>query len=169
MYLIFLISLIKFLIFFSWAIILSSTLAYFFTAYYIYFSIFNSFFIINMRLFSSSSLMTFNAQFICCTSVKTVSSFRVFILFWCFSSNVVEGVESSPGMRPCWKRWEAAELSCTRTGQCLRVIENVYSDSTNNGRERPATVILLFFAYVLLKAPLPPTQKKLVAMRKVLK
>ena len=51
----------------------------------------------------------------------------------------------------------------------LTVIENVYGNSTNNGREEPATVILLFVACVLLKAPLPPTQKKLVAMRKVLK
>ena len=51
----------------------------------------------------------------------------------------------------------------------LTVIENVYSDSTNNGREGSATVILLLCASVLLKAPLPPTQKKLVAMRKVLK
>ena len=51
----------------------------------------------------------------------------------------------------------------------LTVVENVYGDSTNNGREGPATVILLLCACVLLKAPLPPTQKKLVAMRKVLK
>ena len=51
----------------------------------------------------------------------------------------------------------------------LTVIENVYGNSTNNGREGPATVILLLCASVLLKAPLPPTQKKLVAMRKVLK
>ena len=51
----------------------------------------------------------------------------------------------------------------------LTVIENVYSDSANNEREESATVILLLCAYVLLKAPLPPTQKKLVAMRKVLK
>ena len=51
----------------------------------------------------------------------------------------------------------------------LTVVENVYSNSTNNEREGPATVILLLCTYVLLKAPLPPTQKKLVAMRKVLK
>ena len=51
----------------------------------------------------------------------------------------------------------------------LTVIENVYSNSTNNEREGPATVVLLFVACVLLKAPLPLTQKKLVAMRKVLK
>ena len=58
-----------------------------------------------------------------------------------------------------------------RTGQCLRVIENVYGDSASNGREGPATVILLLSACVLLllKTPLPSTQKKLVAMRKVLK
>ena len=49
------------------------------------------------------------------------------------------------------------------------VIENVYSDSTSNGRERPATVILLLCACSLLKALLPFIQKKLVAMRKVLK
>ena len=72
-------------------------------------------------------------------------------------------------MRPYWKQWEAAELSCMCIGQCSRVIENVYSDSANNGRERPATVILLFVACMLLKASLSPTQKKLVAMRKVLK
>ena len=51
----------------------------------------------------------------------------------------------------------------------LTVIENVYGDSANNEREGPATVILLLCAYVLLKALLPSTQKKLVAMRKVLK
>ena len=51
----------------------------------------------------------------------------------------------------------------------LTVVENIYSDSINNGREGPATVILLSCACVLLKASLPPTQKKLVAMRKVLK
>ena len=53
----------------------------------------------------------------------------------------------------------------------LTVVENVYSNSTNNEREEPATVILLLCACVLLllKAPLPSTQKKLVAMRKVLK
>ena len=51
----------------------------------------------------------------------------------------------------------------------LTVIENVYSDSANNGREGPATVVLLLCACVLLKALLPFTQKKLVAMRKVLK
>ena len=51
----------------------------------------------------------------------------------------------------------------------LTVIENIYGDSANNGREGPATVILLLCACVLLKALLPPTQKKLVAMRKVLK
>ena len=51
----------------------------------------------------------------------------------------------------------------------LTVIENIYDNSTNNEREGSATVILLLCAYVLLKAPLPPTQKKLVAMRKVLK
>ena len=51
----------------------------------------------------------------------------------------------------------------------LTVIENVYNNSANNGREEPATVILLLCAYVLLKALLPPTQKKLVAMKKVLK
>ena len=70
---------------------LSSALLYFFTAYHIYFfSIFSSFFIINMRPSSSSSLMTFDAHFTCCTSVKTVLSFRVFILFWYFSSNVLD-------------------------------------------------------------------------------
>ena len=51
----------------------------------------------------------------------------------------------------------------------LTVIENVYSNSINNEREGPATVILLLCASVLLKALLPSTQKKLVAMRKVLK
>ena len=51
----------------------------------------------------------------------------------------------------------------------LTVIENVYGDSTNNEREEPATVILLLCACVLLKALLPSTQKKLIAMRKVLK
>ena len=51
----------------------------------------------------------------------------------------------------------------------LTVVENVYSNSANNGREGPATVVLLFVACVLLKTLLPPTQKKLVAMRKVLK
>ena len=50
----------------------------------------------------------------------------------------------------------------------LTVIENIYNNSANNEREEPATVLLLC-AYVLLKALLPPTQKKLVAMRKVLK
>ena len=64
-----------------------------------------------------------------------------------------------------------AELSCTHIRQCSRVIENVYSDSANNERKEPATVILLLCAclLLLLKAPLPFTQKKLVAMRKVLK
>ena len=51
----------------------------------------------------------------------------------------------------------------------LTVIENVYSNSTNNEREGSVTVILLLCAYVLLNASLPLTQKKLVAMRKVLK
>ena len=51
----------------------------------------------------------------------------------------------------------------------LTVIENIYGNSTNNGREGPATVILLLCASMLLKTLLPPTQKKLVAMRKVLK
>ena len=51
----------------------------------------------------------------------------------------------------------------------LTVVENVYSDSANNEREGPATVVLLLCACVLLKALLPSTQKKLVAMRKVLK
>ena len=51
----------------------------------------------------------------------------------------------------------------------LTVVENVYSNSTSNERERPATVILLLCASVLLKTSLPPTQRKLVAMRKVLK
>ena len=49
------------------------------------------------------------------------------------------------------------------------VIENVYGDSISNERERPVTVILLLCVYILLKAPLPFTQKKLVAIRKVLK
>ena len=39
----------------------------------------------------------------------------------------------------------------------LTVVENVYNNSVNNGREGPATVILLLCAYVLLKALLPPT------------
>ena len=51
----------------------------------------------------------------------------------------------------------------------LTVVENVYSDSINNGREESATVVLLLCACVLLKALLSFTQKKLVAMRKVLK
>ena len=51
----------------------------------------------------------------------------------------------------------------------LTVIENIYSNSANNGREEPATVILLLCACVLLKALLPLTQKKLIAIRKVLK
>ena len=51
----------------------------------------------------------------------------------------------------------------------LTVIENIYNDSANNGREESATVVLLLCAYVLLKALLPSIQKKLVAMRKVLK
>ena len=51
----------------------------------------------------------------------------------------------------------------------LTVVENVYGDSINNGREGSATVILLLCACVLLKALLSFTQKKLVAMRKVLK
>ena len=89
MYLIFLILLIKSLIFFSWAIMLSSVLTYFFTAYYIhFFSIFGFFFIINIRPSSFSSSMTFNAQSTCCTSVKTVPSFRVLIRSEYFSSNV---------------------------------------------------------------------------------
>ena len=80
----------KFLIFFSWAIMLSSVLLYSFTAYCIhFFSIFSFFFIINIRPSSSSSLMIFNACFTYCTLVKTVSSFRVFILFWYFSSDVL--------------------------------------------------------------------------------
>ena len=52
----------------------------------------------------------------------------------------------------------------------LTVIENIYGNSANNEREEPATVILLLCASVLLlKALLPFTQKKLVAMRKVIK
>ena len=91
MYLIFLMLLIKSLIFFFWAIMLSSVLLYSFTAYHIYFfRVFSSFFIINIRPSSSSLLMIFNAHFTYCTSVKTVLSFRVSILFWYFSSNVCD-------------------------------------------------------------------------------
>ena len=90
MYLIFLISLIKSLIFFFWVIMLSSALLYFFTAYCIYFfSISGFFFIINMRSSSSSLLMIFDAHFTCCVSVKTVPSFRISVLFWYFSSDVL--------------------------------------------------------------------------------
>ena len=65
------------------------------------------------------------------------------------------------------KRWQNYPVHIQDNG--LTVIENVYSDSTNNEREEPATVVLLLCTCVLLKAPLPLTQKKLVAMRKVLK
>ena len=89
MYLIFSMLLTKSLIFFSWVIMLSSALAYSSTAYCIYFfSIFSFFFIINMRPSLFLLLMTFNAQFTCCISVKTVSSFRVLIRSEYFSSNV---------------------------------------------------------------------------------
>ena len=66
------------------------------------------------------------------------------------------------------KRWQNCPVYVQNNG--LIVIENVYGDSANNGREEPTTIILLLCASVLLlKAPLPPTQKKLVSMRKVLK
>ena len=46
----------------------------------------------------------------------------------------------------------------------LTVIENVYSDSANNERERPVTVILLF-----IKSCITSHTEELIAMRKLLK
>ena len=54
----------------------------------------------------------------------------------------------------------------------LTVVENVYSDSTNNEREESATVILLLCACVLLlfiEGCVASHTEELIAMRKLLK
>ena len=55
----------------------------------------------------------------------------------------VKGVESSPGKRPCRRRWEVAEMSCTRTGQLFDSSRKRLRRQRKLWERGPATVVSL--------------------------